>query len=121
MASEINIGASLSVSKSGASISGAASKVIDMSGSNNVSSVQELSVAAEAIVLTDITQPYLLYLKNLDATADILVGFANPPVDGTASFKIKAGEFMLLLPTNTTIYAIASAGTPNLQVVASER
>jgi hypothetical protein len=56
--------------------------------------------------------------KNLDATATISIGLATPVTTGpgNAFLTLLPGEAFPVGTRQTTIYAIASAGTPQLAV-----
>lgn len=105
MANEINLSVTLAATKNGASIRLSASDTIDMSGGDMLQSTQEIGTSAEALTWGDITgAPKYVFLKNLDSTNFVTVGFTNPPTE----MKLLAGEVMLFPPTTANVYAIAN-------------
>ena len=118
MAREITASASLTASKGGASVSASAAITNDMAGDQMLTNVQNIGTSAEALVLGDITTIGFLFVKNLDATNYVEVDSVNT-LDEFPQ-KLLPGEFVLLKPQTTTIYAKANTAACNVLVQAVE-
>lgn len=118
MANEIQLAASLQVSKNGATASGTYSGTITMAGNNLISNVQEIGTSNEAIQLGDVTATGMcVMLKNLDATNYVEI-FSDSGNTNLIS-KLAAGMPCILWP-NAVIYARANTAGISLAVVACE-
>ncbi len=81
--------------------------------SDIVNDTQDVGVTSEIIPLGEIVAggAELVEIVNLDATNFISIGFENPAVAGTKTFKIKAGQSTLLTTPSAALYGIADTGT----------
>jgi hypothetical protein len=122
MANEITIALSMSASKGGASINtvgatGPASASYNMTGADMISGTHATSTTTSAIPLGSVVAPYRIYMMNMEvspSTTTISIDRATP-VSGTPVTVLAPGdECFLVVPSGTTIYAIASSGTPSL-------
>lgn len=79
------------------------------SGTDIVNDTQSIGTSSEIIALGEIAAGGAEYveIKNLDETNFVSVGFANPAIAGTATFKIKAGQSALFPTPSGSLYAIA--------------
>ncbi len=118
MANEISISALLSISRSGATISGAGNLSIDQSGALNSGNVQAIGTTTEALDLGDITAVGFLFVKNQDATNYVEIGLVNPVATGDAFITLRPGEFALVPTRHESIYAKANTAPVNLLVIA---
>jgi hypothetical protein len=125
MANEIKLTVQLSASKDGATISQAIAKLLDLDGTEMYGAGQILSTTEAAIAIGGCDQLQVLVVMNrtkkpdgTDNTADVSVGLANPIV--TAISVIPPGGCIVLMGCPTTLYAKASAGTPEIFVTAVE-
>lgn len=117
MASEIIISAGLKVSKGGASINLSASTAQDMSGEDMLQDTQLIGTSAEAVTFGEISgAPAYIFVKNLDSTNFVTVGWTNPPTE----IKILAGKFALFPTSSGTIYAVADTASVRVQKGAVE-
>lgn len=119
MANETTLVGSLSNVRSGISISESLSLSITQSGTANFVNTQSLSTTTAAITMGGVTSPGYVMLKNLDTTNTISIGLATPVTTGpgNAMFTLLPGEACIFPTRQTTIYAIASAATPQLGVL----
>ena len=126
MANEITIAMSMRASKGGASIdtvgtTGPASANYDMTGADMSSGTHATSTTTSALPLGSSVAPYRAYIMNMDATNSISLDRATP-VSGTPFTTLAPGdECFLVVPSGTTIYAIASASTPSLYYAIVEK
>lgn len=118
MANEVSAGISLSVTKSGLSISGSKSQTLTLSGTNAIANNQTLSTSEEALNFGDCAQIQGLLLVNNDAAITITVGLNNPITQVLS--VIPAGGFAFVMGVSTTIYAKSASGTPDLTLIAFE-
>ncbi len=81
--------------------------------SDIVDETQDVGTSSEIITLGDIAAggAEIVEIKNLDVTNFISIGFANPVVAGTNTFKIKAGKSILVTIPSAALYGIADTGT----------
>jgi len=89
------------------------SKTGSFSGDSDiVDETQDIGTSSEQITLGELgTSVALLEIKNLDSTNFVSVGFANPVVAGTNTFKILAGQSILVTGPSANLYAIADTAT----------
>lgn len=90
------------------------SKTGTLSGSSDtVDETQDIGTSSEIITLGDIAAggAEVVEIKNLDTTNFVSIGFTNPVVAGTNTFKIKAGQSVLLTTPSAALYAIADTAT----------
>lgn len=118
MANEISASASLSAGKNGVALSNSFSRSADMSGDEMIANIQNVGTTAEAVVLGDISTIGFLLIKNLDDTNFVEIDAAN--TFDKFPQKLLAGDFVLLKPQTTTIYAKANTAACNLLVQAIE-
>lgn len=118
MANETTLVTSLSNTRSGVTVTEAASLSITQAGSANLSNVQTLSTTTAAINFGGVTSPGYISFKNIDPTNTISIGLVTPVTTGpgNAMFTLLPGEPCAFPTRQTVIYAIASAGTPQLAV-----
>lgn len=109
MANEIQFSVSMSASKGGASISGSASKVLDMSGTEMTSIVQNFTTSESTVSLGGVDQAEVLLIKNMDGTNDLTIGLNNPITQTVA--VIPPGAGILVTGISTTLYGKSSAST----------
>lgn len=82
----------------------------DLSGDSDVvSDTQDVGTSSEIIPLGEIVagSAALVEIVNLSETNFISIGFANPVIAGTNTFKIKAGQSALLPTPSAALYGIA--------------
>lgn len=120
MANELSISASVSGSKNGLQLTASGSRSATLAGSNLFSNMQPIGTTAEQIYFpADLTDITYLFTKNLDAANPVVLGLDSGA--STQKFcNLEAGDFMLIkLPTGSTpVYAKATGGTVNLQIIA---
>lgn len=117
MANEITASGSLKATKNGATISGGVTVRVTMAGDDLLNDTQLIGTSAEAVTFGEITgAPAYFYVRNLDSTNYVLVGFTNPPTE----IKLLAGQFALFPPATATIYALANTADCRIQKVAAE-
>jgi hypothetical protein len=119
MANEIVLGATLSHTKSGTNVQGSTSLAITQSGTKRIANTQIIGTTSEAITFGDVTPAYV-YLKNLDATNFVYVGYQTPCTSGNAFLKLLPGEPFSGHVAQSVMYALADTGNVNLEVVATE-
>lgn len=118
MASEISFGANISVSKGGATVSGSGTHSMDMAGTEMIGAVQNFGTSESAVSIGGCDQVAALYVKNLDATNNLTLGFANPIV--TVLSVLLPGQCILVTGVSTTLYGKSSASTVDANVVCVE-
>jgi hypothetical protein len=118
MANEIQLSASLSCTKSGATVTGTSSNVITQAGTPSIANVQIVGTTTEALLIGDITNIGYVYLKNLDATNFVQVGLNTPVADADSFITLLAGECAVFPTRLEVIYAKANTAPCNVQVVA---
>ncbi len=81
--------------------------------SDIVNDTQDIGTSSELVTLGEITAggAAIVEIFNLDEANFLSIGFENPVVAGTKTFKIKAGESALLPTPSGAIYAIADTAT----------
>lgn len=123
MANEVTITASLTASKSGASVaSGSQTKTLDMTGADVQTQTQEIGHAADEAVdiAADIgTEGYIL-IKNLSSSNFVTFSYdTGGSFAGYAFAKLTAGGVMLFKPSyptgKTVIYAQADTAAVTIQ------
>src|SRR5216110_3067936 len=85
-----------------------------LSGSSDIiNDTQDINTSSEIITMGDIAAGGAEFVEivNLDTTNFVSVGFANPVVAGTNTFKIKAGQSALFPTPSASLYAIADTAT----------
>lgn len=126
MSKEITLSFSIRWTKGGGSVSGSINDTVDQTGNAAFENVQAIGTTTEQIVLGDVSGSKHLMLQNRDATDEIHIDTVTPVVPGSgtaikllpgANFK---GGHAYMLTALDTWYAIASANTPDLLVVAIE-
>jgi hypothetical protein len=122
MANETSTTITLSSTKNGATVTGGAngsgSKSYDMAGTEMIGAVQTFTTSESAVSLGGCDSVEALYIKNLDGTNDLTIGFANPIV--TVLSVIKPGGSILVTGVSTTLYGKSSASTVDANVVCAE-
>ncbi len=121
MANEIQLQASLNITKNGATFAGSGSISVTQSGNASIGNVQAIGTSTEALLIGDITDLGYVFVKNLDATNFVRIGLNTPVVAADAFTTLLPGEFAMFPTRLETIYAIADTGACNLQVVAGSR
>lgn len=78
--------------------------------SDVVDDTQDIGTSSEIIALGEIAAggAELFEIVNLDPDNFLSIGFANPVVAGTSTFKIKAGQSMLMCTPSGALYGIAN-------------
>ncbi len=118
MSSEISCGCSLTATKNGATVSGSGTKSLDMSGTEMIANVQTFTTSEAAIQLGGCDSVSQLYVKNLDSTNTLTLGFANPIV--TILSVIQPGDMIKVTGVSTTLYGKSGASTVDANVVCVE-
>ena len=119
MADEITLSASFKVEKGGASFARSTGALqVDMSGSHIAAGTQAVGTSAEALEKGDITTPGLLYIKNMDGTNFVEVGYDDTGFKPTV--KILAGEWAIFRLTQTTPQVKADTGACNIEYILVE-
>ena len=118
MANEIQISASLNISKNGATFTGTGTINVTQSGNPSIANLQAVGTTTEALSIGDITAVGYVFLKNIDATNFVQVGLATPVTDADAMITLLPGEFALFPTRLETIYAKANTASCNVLVVA---
>lgn len=110
MASEIQVSATLSVTKAPASqlSRSIASLAVDLTGSKYMSGIQSIATSAVALALGPVTAPAWMFVRNTDPTnfVQLLTGTA-----GTVFAKLKPLEIALLRLDPTVTAPAAQANT----------
>jgi len=77
--------------------------------SDIVSDTQDIDTSSEIVPLGEIVAggAEMVEIVNLDETNYISIGFENPAVAGTKTFKIKPGQSALFPTPSAALYAIA--------------
>lgn len=90
----------------------------NQSGVDHEAGTQNIGTSEETITWsTDIGDEYWLFIRNLDATNYVQLGFAT----GVYGIRLRAGDFMLIpLEPGTTIYALANTAACNVQYLVYE-
>lgn len=93
-----------------------------VSGTDTVDETQSIGLSSEIIALGEIAAggAEFVEIENLDTANFISVGFANPVVSGTSTFKIKAGQSALFPTPSGSLYAIADTGAVQIKKKAVE-
>jgi hypothetical protein len=120
MANEISISASLTWTKSGATISGASSSTITQVEENVLGNVQIIGTDSETIKFGDVTTPGYLFFRNRDTTNFVQIGIAEIASAANAVITLKAGEGAILPTRLTGWHAKADTAPINLLVIAIE-
>jgi hypothetical protein len=86
------------------------------------SATQDVGTSSEAIATGEIAAGSCAFIEitNLDSTNFLSVGFNNPAVAGTETFKVKAGQSALFPNPSAALYAIADTATVKVHVKAVE-
>ena len=81
--------------------------------SDIVCDTQDIGTSSELVTLGEILagSAELVEIVNLNDTHFVSFSFENPAVAGTKTFKVKAGQSMLLCTPSAALYAIADTGT----------
>lgn len=85
-----------------------------MSGDSDVlSETQDIGTSSEIVTTGEIAAGGCEYIEitNLDETNFVSIGFENPAVAGTKTFKLKAGQPGLFPNPSGALYAIADTAT----------
>jgi len=115
----ISFSASLSVSTSGASVSGGGSGGIETVADPAIANIQSVGTGAwEVVDMGDIAAARMAFFKNADPTNFIELALDNAGANKFA--KLLPGDVCLLPPSTTTLYAKADTGACNLLVCASD-
>ena len=90
----------------------------DQSGVDHEMGTQEIGTSEENITWsTDIGDEYWLYIRNLDTTNYVQLGFAT----GVYGIRLRAGDFMLIpLEPGTSIFALANTAACQVQYAVYE-
>ena len=122
MASEIALGVSLTVTKSGQTISGSASKVLDLAGDEALAQLVSIGFAADqALDLSALNTVGQLLVHNLDATNYVELSYDTGGSFTSKKFaKIRPGCACLLEPSSATIYAQANTAACVVRICATE-
>jgi hypothetical protein len=127
MANEVSISGSLACSKSGASVTGAFSFNADLSGTEMIADVQQVTNTASPLAVTGLGSFGYLLLKNMGVLGDITTA-ANEIIvalDSAATTQlvghIKPGGGMILAKPPVAMYVkCATAVTVQMFVVGCE-
>lgn len=84
-------------------------------GSSLIKSIGSLTNSATQQVLTGVSTPGAIILRNLDATNTVTYGPNATAQNGT----LLPGALNIWTPTGTTLYAATTAGTAQLQIFAT--
>lgn len=117
--------ATTSLSASGSSDISAESQVSSgtcAGDSDVVNNTQTIGTSSEVIATGEIAAGSAEFIEvtNRDATNFVSVGFANPVVAGTNTFRIKAGHSALFPRPSAALYAIADTSSVTILVKAVE-
>ncbi len=118
MASEITLGCNLTATKNGATVTGSGSKTLDMSGTEMIGAVQTFTTSEAAVSIGGCDSVAALYVKNLDGTNTLTLGFANPIV--TILSVLQPGGEILVTGVSTTLYGKSGASTVDANIVCVE-
>lgn len=77
--------------------------------SDVIDDTQDIGTSSEIVSLGEIAAggAELVEIVNLDEDNFVSIGFENPAVAGTKTFKIKPGQSMLMCRPSAALYAIA--------------
>jgi hypothetical protein len=119
MADEITAQVRLTFSKGGISLSrGPNSFNVDVSGSDAIHATQNIDTTAENIAKGDITTPGYMWVKNLDSTNFVEIGYDDTGFKNL--IKLKAGEEALFRLTQTTPQAKADTAAVDIEYMIIE-
>src|SRR5689334_2174258 len=118
MANEINVTASLNISKGGVTLNHSTTARHDMAGSEMIHRTQVIGTGAEQVTFGDITgAPGILKVTNLDPTNFVELALDSGMTNKFA--KIRAGGVVLLQPSSATLYAQANTASCRILVQAA--
>lgn len=89
-------------------------------GTHHDDGTQNIGLSEESITWnTDVANAYWLYIRNLDATNFVQIGFAT----GVYTIRLRPGDFMLipLEPTINSVFALADTATCDIQYIVYEQ
>lgn len=115
MAGELKVVGSVTVS--GGVASGAQTVTLDWTAAKGAEDkIVSVGTSEETIAFTDITTPGYLYIKNLDGTNYVEVGFTTTAT--AAAMKVAAGGFLIVpLSSTATVYAKANTAACRVRVI----
>lgn len=119
MANEISYTCSLAVAKGGLTVgTGYASGALDMAGDDMLQASQTIQSGTEALNLGDVATPGVLYVKNLEASGEVLLSYAS---NGSSPFaKVRAlAPPTVFQPASVPVYAQATVASRLAVAVAS--
>lgn len=119
MANEINLVASLIHAQGGTTVNATVNKFITQSGTKRVANTQIIGTSSEALTLGDVTPAYV-YIKNLDATNFVYIGYQTACTSGNAFLKLLPGEAFVGHVAQSVLYALADTGNVNIEFIAVE-
>jgi hypothetical protein len=120
MANEIQLSASLTVNRNGATFTGLGSSNITQNNTPSLANTQIIDwVTSEALLIGDVSMIGYLFVKNLDASNYIELSLATPVLPAAAFVTLLPGECALIPTRLEVIYAKANAAPANLLVVAA--
>jgi hypothetical protein len=94
-----------------------------LAGDSDIESgTQDVGTSSEIISLGEIAAGSAMFVEitNLDATNFVSIGFANPVVAGTSTFRIAAGQSALFPRPSAALYGIADTATVKIHKKAVE-
>lgn len=118
MAAEIIANVSLTITKNGFTVTGSKAASKDMTGTEMQAGTQSTSTTTAQINVGGCDQIESILIINQDATNSVQIGLNTPLTQRCAT--IKPGSFIFLDSPPALLYALASAGTPDIWVVVCE-
>jgi hypothetical protein len=115
MADELSIALSISETKNSVTTARSFTDSFDVSGTPLISAVQNIGTSDETLSLGDVTSLGYIFLRNVDATNYVEIGYTS----GTYFGKLKPSEFAVLRAGAglTAIHAKANTAAINLDYV----
>jgi len=96
---------------------GASTYGLTMTGNQSIQNIQNVGTVAESIELGDVV-PGMIWFQNLDATNYVDIGTEATALE--VSFKLAAGQGVLVPTSNATWHAKANTAAVDLLVIACD-
>jgi len=121
MASELTFNISTTSRINGIQEGSSNTCILTQTGTINRQVTQTLSTTAEAADVGDVVAPFWIKVINLDTTNTVTVGtdstaLAKPIGQLPAASGTNLPFLFTRIPTGTTVYAVAGAGTPKIRL-----
>lgn len=117
MAGTLNLNFQLTANNGGLQLAVAPVLAITLAGNDLQGNVQNIGIASEQIVMTDIGTAGYAFFRNLDTTNFVSISIVNPAVAGTSFAKLRPGEWCFVPTAILAFYAIADTAPVDLQII----